>query len=199
MTTSKHSLPLSRWHHVADRIREHGERKQVQALAALSQAQVNASIQLDADQVAALAERGQKALKGLEEARQALQTVGEIRAKLAEANAKEGVTVLLALADAKRREVKLLKGIEGIDLLTRVPLSRVEAVLSEKQGGSSDAFGRSASLPVALVAPGALAYAEQEVIELEATIASLTDQVADRNRTLLSIELPTDLAKTAGL
>ena len=201
MTVSKHSLPLSRWHHVADRIREHGERKQAQALNTLAQAQVNSAILLDADQVAALEERGQKALESLKEARMALQTVGHIRATLAEVNAQENITMLLAKADAKRRELKLLQGISSIDLLTRIPVGRIEAVLRDQQSSTKDSTGlvRPSMLPVALVSPGALAYAEQEASDLEAEIAALTDQVADRNRKVIALELPVALAKVAGL
>lgn len=198
MATSNYTLPLSRWHHVADRIRESGDRKHKAAIQALGNTQLNPGVPLDATQIQALKARGQKALEQAAEARLALETVGFIRQELARVNAEKGITARLAKAEALRRVIKQLGEYSAIDLLTRVPVDNIGSVAKDAQG-SNDLYGRRAGLPVALVSSEALDTLTADVGQLEAEVAAITDEIADLNRTTLTLELPVDLAKAAGL
>jgi len=194
MSTRSFSLPLSRWHHIADRIRVFGESKRTSALAVLEGTPIRNS--LTPEQVDALKQRGQKALADLTTARAAVQTVAAIRERLATANAEYGVNAVLSQAEGKRKEAALLRAVANVDLLTKVPLDNVNTVLSQQK--TEREYGFSGIRP-AVVEASALASFEEEAAVLESEAAGLTDAVADLNRNVLSIDLPLELAKAAGL
>lgn len=191
-----YTLTLSRWHHVADRIRQISESKHREAqhhLGGVSLLHPMAEAQLKSLQA-----RGKRALGLLQEAREALSCVGAIRIALAQANADKGITRLLAEAEAKRRESKMLEAYEAIDLATKVPLAEANKAL-EKATPSKDAYGRTSPIQASLVSPEALDFISDERRLLEAQVAALQDQVAELNRATLMVELPVKLAKDVGL
>lgn len=195
MSTRHFSLPLSRWHHVADRIRQIGDSKSNEAFAVLATTQLGTPI--DAEQSLALKERGKKALSNIELARQAVTVVGTIRDELAKANAAYGINSLLSQAESKRREAQLLRRFGNIDLVTKVPLDQSNSVLASQQK-EREVYTR-ASVNVALVSAQSLAGFSDLASALDSQAAAINDQVAELNRNKLSIELPVDLAKAAGL
>lgn len=200
MPFAAYTLTLSRWHHVADRIKAIGEAKHREALGALGGTTLNHT--LAEPQIKALEARGTRALGLIQEAREAMSAVGAIRMALAEANAERGVTRLLAQAEAKRREARMLGDYAGIDLVTRTPVTALNATLASQANQASkahDAYGRSLGVPVSLVPSDALDFVAAERAALEAEVAAITDQVADLNRGTLELELPIKLAKDAGL
>lgn len=194
MSTRSFSLPLSRWHHIADRIRVFGEAKRTSALAVLEGAPIRNA--LTTEQIEALKLRGQKALTDLVTARTAVQTVAVIRERLATANAEFGVNAVLSQAEGKRKEAALLRAVANVDLVTKVPLDNVNTVLSQQK--TEREYGFSGIRP-AVVDANALAAFEDEAIVLESEAAALTDAVADLNRNVLAIDLPIELAQAAGL
>lgn len=198
MLTKPFTLPLSRWHHVADRIREIGERKHQNAFQTLSAAQLSLGVPVTAEQVEALRKRGATALGDADSARAAKIAVGNIREALARENAKYGITALLAKAESKRQLVRQLAQYAALDLVTRVPLDSVQQVIKDA-AGSTDALGRRGVLPVTLVASNTFDSFKDEISALESEVASITDEVADLNRNTLTLELPAELAQAAGL
>lgn len=194
MSTRSFSLPLSRWHHIADRIRVFGDAKRTSALAVLEGTPIRNA--LTTEQIEALKLRGQKALTDLATARIAVQTVAVIRERLATANAEFGVNAVLSQAEGKRKEAALLRAVANIDLVTKVPLDNINNVLSQQK--TEREYGFNGIRP-AVVDASALTLFEDEAAALESEAAALTDAVADLNRNTLSIELPLDLAKAAGL
>lgn len=194
MSTRSFSLPLSRWHHIADRIRVFGESKRTSALAVLEGAPVRNT--LTVEQIDALKQRGQKALADLTTARTAVQTVATIRERLATANAEFGVNAVLSQAEGKRKEAALLRAVANVDLVTKVPLDNVNTVLSQQK--TDREYGFSGIRP-AVVDANALSAFEDEAVVLESEAAALTDAVADLNRNTVSIDLPVELAQAAGL
>ena len=197
MTTRTFSLPLSRWHHVADRIRQIADSKSKEALTILGGTQLSNPV--DQDQATALSARGQKALANIELAAKATEVVGLIRQELAQANAERGVNTLLAQAESKRRQAQIYRSVAGVDLVTKVPLEQVNKALEERGGKEREFYGRSSGVAVALVKASALDSYAMKAEELESEVASLNDTVADLNRHTISIALPEDLAKAAGL
>lgn len=195
MTQKLYTLPLSRWHHVADRIRIVGETKQKSAYNALNGTVLNHKI--SAEQEKALFERGQKALHDFSIARLAYQTVALIREKVAQSNAEFGVNALLSQAEGKRKEALALRSLLSIDLLTKVPLSDVNKVFSETTE-DKDTYGYTNVNPN-LVDLSSFNDFDVQASQLESEVANLTDVVADINRNKLGIELPEELAKLAGL
>lgn len=204
MTQSAFTLPLSRWHHVAERFRTIADSKSQEAFATLGDLRLTTAI--TDSQRTALKLRGTAALDALGVARQATRVVGDIRRALADANAKAGVTALLATTESKRKERQLLAHFSTIDLVTKVGLDEVNAVLASRpvqdaSGPSRRSVfgGEAGGVAVSAVRGDSLDFLQQSVIELDAEIASLTDQAADLNRAPLTITLPVALAKVAGL
>lgn len=199
MTQTAYTLPLSRWHHVADRIREIAERRHLEATSVLGGTSLSRHAPLGDAQVDALRKRGAKALERVGEVIEAQRVVGQIRVALAKANAEKGVSELLSLAEAKRRELRVLNDYAQIDLVTRVPLDQAVETLRNGNENKDGAPMRSLSLPVALVETDALDWVSDEIESLNSQVASLTDQVAELNRATLTIQLPAALAKAVGL
>lgn len=196
MTFKTFALPLSRWHHIADRIASLASKKQEEAVKALGHTQLSSPI--SDDQKEALKARGQKALQWAEEAKDALQVVGVIRVALAKANAHHGITTKLAEAESLRRQLKTTEELATIDLVTRTPVDEVNNALTV-QASNRDAFGRNSGVTVSLVKASALDHLADQTIELKAKIAVLTDEVASLNRAPLELTLPEALAKAVGV
>lgn len=191
---TQHTFTLSRAHAVADRLRALAAAKQSEAQATL--AGVHLSVAPSAAQKEALAARGQRALEQIDEAREALRAVGTIRTVLAQANAKAGVTELLARVDAARKELQFVESLCGIDLLTKPTLDNAEQCIAATAAARG---GYANGVQVSLVAPTALDGLREERAILTAEISSMSDAVNDLNRTTVTIELPAALAKAAGL
>lgn len=195
MAVKTFTLPLSRWHHVADRIASLATQFQAEAVKALGGTTL--STPLADQQITALRDRGQKALKWAEQAREALQVVGTIRVALANANAQQGITTKLAEAEALRRQIKAAEELASIDLVTRTPLENVNTALAS-QSNTRDLY-RAGGVDVALVNSDALDFLVDHLIELKARVAVLTDSVATLNRAELTQDLPEALAQAAGV
>lgn len=195
MTVRTITLSLSRWHIVAERFRAEGEALASQSAETLSSA--HTSTRLSESQLAGLKERGQQALVDLKQAQKLLHAWGVVRSKLAEANAKAGVSSLLAEAEGVRRQIRLLEQVSKIDLLkNKVELEQVNAELeSHKESASHFHHG----LEIALVDVNALDGFKSEVVRLRAAHQTMMDEVNDKNRLTLSLDLEDEIAKQASL
>lgn len=196
MSTKSFNLTLSRWHHVADRIAGLSTQLHGEAVKALGHTSLATTI--NDQQATALRARGEKALKWVQEAQDALVIVGAIRVALAKANATHGITTKLAEAESLRRQIKAIEELTSIDLVTRTPLDNVNDAIASAQP-VRDGFGRSNAVLVALVDASSLDHLADQAIALKARVAALTDEVASLNRASLSLELPTELAQAVGV
>jgi hypothetical protein len=194
MTMTAYTFTLSRAHAVADRLRKGADAKRDEALMTLTGHTFN-HVPSD-DQVAALKSRGERALASLASAREGLRAVGHIRETLAQANATAGVSQLLAQIEAKKQEARLLSQLTGVDLLTLVPLAQVNDAFTSRSHENSL---RGLSVRVGLVPLNAFDGLREELSVLNATISAMSDQVNDMNKKTITVELPEELAKEAGL
>lgn len=198
----KHTRSLSRWHLIANRIAAIAEAKQREAMGALGATHLQHAP--TASQKSELLARGKRALELVDEALQARRVVGEIRSALAAKNAEVGVSQLLADIEAKRKEAGFLREVTGIDLLTRVSLDEVGAVLEKRTGADTERAaylmsGRQSGVAVALVAHKELDAFRERLAVLDADINTLTDKVNDKNRADLTLTIPDAFAAMAGL
>lgn len=197
MSLSSHTLTLTRWHHVAQRLGALASSHLNEARGIL--AGVSVSSTLDDAQRNAFEARGRRGLQLLADGRAALAAVGAIRTMLASANGSKGVTALLAEAEDKRKQAKALEPFVALDLVALTPLARANQELDKEMQRKAEAFSGRSAVRVALVDPTALDALRAEKAALEADVAALTDRVAELNRATLTIELPTTLAKAVGL
>jgi hypothetical protein len=128
----------------------------------------------------------------------ALACVGRLRAALADANGKFGVSSLLSEAEDKRAQARALEGFAHIDLATTTPVSEANEALNRRAGEKSS-LSMLRGLRVALVPVDSLDFVGEQKRALDAQAAALSDQVADINRQTLTLELDEDLAKSVGL
>jgi hypothetical protein len=194
---SKHTFTLSRAHAIADRIRDMATAKQTEALATLSDTAI--AHEPTEAQIGALRERGQRALAQIAEAGEALRTVGLIRETLAVANAKHGVTALLARIEARRQESRLLAKFTALDLLTRVSLDDVGPAFRERAATAAHPMTLRQGVSLNVVGLNALEPFRETKAALDAEINALGDEVNDLNRHTVEVELPDALARAVGL
>ena len=198
MTNRSFTLPLSRWHHIADRVRQIAESKTNEAINTLQNTTLT-NVVSDV-QKEALKARGMKALLAVKNAREAIEVVGVIREELAKANAEMGVNILLSSAESKRKQAQFLRKFASIDLITKVAVDDVNSVLATVTNSKDrDYYGQQKGLSASLIDVNAFADFEMQAAALESDVASITDQVADVNRHTISILLPAELAKAVGL
>lgn len=203
----KYTRSLSRWHLVANRIGALADSRQRQAIEALGGTYLQHAP--TSEQKTALTERGQQSLTLIEESLAARRVVGKIRSALAEKNAAAGVSQLLAEIESKRKELALLREVEGIDLLTRVGINEIGEALEKRTGNESNMTpyaissrgmsGSARGVPVALVAYKDLAVFRERTVAMEAEVNALTDKVNDMNRGELTLAIPDAMATAAGL
>lgn len=192
-----YTVPLSRWHTIANRLKSHAETAFERAQSILGH--TNAQHELSDAQRQALAQRGEQALADLDQGRACLKAATKVRSHLAQANATRGVSAKLAEAEGLRREIQLLDSLTSVDLLARVSLEDANAALTKRVGEGSVMGSRALSVPLALVPLNALDKHEREKSLLERQQQELMDEVNTLNRNTLEIELPQDIASLAGL
>lgn len=190
------TLTLTRWHHVAGRIKALAGAYLDEARQGLNGTSIDNV--LTAEQIQALKGRGERARKLLDQGLGALATVGKIRTELARANGQHDVSAMLAEAEDKRVQARALETFAAIDLLTTTPVEQVNDVLNNR-GDDKSRLGMLRGVRVALVPVDSLDFVADKRRALEAQAAAISDQVAEINRKTLTIELDADLAKAVGL
>lgn len=199
--TVRHTLTLTRWHLVARRIQEFAGARQREAVTCLGGTHLQHAP--TESQKAGLRDRGRRALEDVALIREAFGAVGRIREALAVRNAEVGVSALLAQIEAKRSELRLVTEVSSLDLLTRLDLDDVALTLAKQPVEAERSpllRGRaSPGVPVSVVDPSKVDELRAVRESLSAEIAALTDEVNDRNRHTLALDVPRSLATVAGL
>ena len=193
------SLSLSRWNHVAGRLRVLAQKTQEDALASLGDTRISSPI--DEEQKQAMLLKGQKSLADVASILAAHRGIGLIRAALAVHNAQAGVAEKLALMEALRGEKNALLPLKGIPLLTMPSVENANEAL-EKHKEPTDMYRRSdAPRGVALrtVPINALHDVEARLRQIDTDVQVLSDEVNDLNKEILGIDLPEEVVKLANL
>lgn len=194
---SAYTFTLSRAHAIADRLRKAADAKSEEAQNTLSGVALTA--ELTAEQRDVFRARGERARVQVEEARQGYTLVAHIRAAVAEANAKHGISRLLAETEAKRAEVRVLSVLVnlGNEALTAATLDTLTDALKARP---TDSQGRVlGSVRISLLGLSQFEPYRETRTVLQAQINALSDQVNDLNKNTITVELPENLAKEVGL
>lgn len=125
--------------------------------------------------------------------------VADIRRALGEANAKNGVNAQLAELDKLNRRLKALTEIiegQGADMIAIEELRNIpQDYMIER-----DRFDSTRpSLRVRLLDRDALSRLRQELETVRSRAYALSDEIAERNRATLTLELSEEIAGIAGL
>lgn len=200
MAEQKHNLTLTRWHKVAERInaeikRLEGELRQIQERCAF-----------DVQNKIAVREKVEdartKMLCHLAFIQKLLGSVALIRTELAKANAKLGVSEHLAKMETANRELVILCNFVQNEESRRTSLDEFMQMESPKADDTTMSALRlrtSSATPVIALAANELDALSQAIASKRRQLHALTDQIADLNRSLISITLDEKVAEVAGL
>jgi len=194
----KHTLTLTRWHKVAERINTAVKEREARALAALTATTVSPwnkeGVETKAEDIA----RRAKADLALIEA--GTGAVARIRAALGERNTGLGIGERLAEADAANRRAKLYRDLldkQRADMVRPADVRHVPVAIA----GDDSLWGRRAAAAITL-AIADKAWLDELHLKLareQARAHALLDAVADANREKLELELADELVEIAGL
>lgn len=197
----KINLPLSRWHHVAQRLRNQAQKLTDEAYATLADTRVSSVI--DDEQKQAMLDRGQKALGKVKQIMLAHQGLAHIRGELALANTQMGVATKLARLEALRQEKTQLQKLGNIKLLTQPSVDNANEALEKRSKNEQTVRymrgDENEGLALRVVPIDALDWVQDRVRDLELEIQTMTDEISDINRGSITIELDDEIVALANL
>jgi hypothetical protein len=196
--TVKHTLTLTRWHKVAERINSALKERDARVVAAFTAATISPWNKEGVEQKAAgIAERGKADLALVEQGSAA---VAAIRSALARRNAELGIAARLAEVEAANRRIALYRAVlekQSVDMVQPEHVRHVPAHAVAEE----PAWGRREAPRITLqVADGALlAELAVKLAREQARSHALLDEIADLNREKLELEVAPELNEIAGL
>ena len=193
---ASHTLSLTRWHKVAERLSRTYTELAQSARNAFTNTQVSGYLgETQVDRIRVL---GGIELNNLHRAFQLQESLIQIRQAIGEANAKTGVNRELAEYDALMRRHKLLETILNAQSTDMVGIEEIQML--PKQILSEDRYDRTrGTIKVKILSSEAELDLHEEARSLLARSYALSDRISDLNRERLTLELPEDIAKEAGL
>ena len=191
-----YTLSLSRWHKVAERLAKSYTEMTSAAKNTLNNTVVGGY--LGESQAARLKGECAQARHALHSAFAIQDSLVKLRKALGEANTRAGVATELAEYDALCRRQKLLETIlaaQSSDMVNMEDLPNLpKQIMVENRYDN----GRG-TVRVGLLDTAALSEFNEESKTLSARIYALADKISDLNRERLSLELPEEIARIAGL
>jgi hypothetical protein len=195
----KHTLTLTRWHKVAERINAALKERDARVVAAFTAATISPWNKEGVEQKAAgIAERGKADLALVEQGSAA---VAAIRSALARRNAELGVAARLAEVEAANRRIALYRAVLEKQSVDMVQPEHVRHVPAHAVAEGEPSWGRREAPRITLqVADGALlAELAVKLAREQARSHAVLDEIADLNREKLELEVAPELDEIAGL
>jgi len=195
----KHTLTLTRWHKVVERINAALKERDARVVAAFTAATISPWNKEGIEQKAAgIAERSKADLALVEQGGAA---VAAIRSALARRNAELGIAARLAEVEAANRRIALYRAVlekQSVDMVQPEHLRHVPAHAVPE---SEPSWGRREAPRITLqVADGALlAGLAVKLAREQARSHALLDEIADLNREKLELDIAPELHEIAGL
>lgn len=196
MTMQTYTGTFTRWHKVAERLTKDFNELTKSARQGLTETSVTEY--LGETQETRLALYRDDCLDKLERALLIQDVVTNIRQALGEANERKGVSRSLAEYDKLQKRANLLNAIAGAQDAQRVEIAELKNVKYPSRGEEWHNRGQS-KISVALLTGEQLAAMKARAEAATAAMYAQADQLAELNKTPLSLELPTDIARIAGL
>lgn len=183
-------VTLSRAQKIADRLREGGLERLNRAQSALGVVSVSASQARVTAQ--GMVEATVRARTDLAEGQRWLDVYAKVRIAIGKANAKTGVSDLLAQIDAHNRVVGVYKSISA-----STGQQHAHAAASVASGSIAFTSSNAAyeQVTVRALSDAQLEDHERALLELQRVGFALSDQLAALNATRMELELPDDIAR----
>lgn len=194
----KHTLTLTRWHKVAERINAALKEREARLLGALTHTTISPwnkeGVEAKAEE---LARRATEDLTLIEAGTAA---IAQIRAALGQRNTALGIGERLAETDAANRRAKLYRELlekQSLDMVRPADVRHVPSAIA----GEDSLWSRraSASITLAIADKALLDELRAKLAREQARSHALLDAVADANREKLELELTDELVEIAGL
>ncbi|MGH7336387.1 MAG: hypothetical protein ACREI7_02305, partial [Myxococcota bacterium] len=185
----KHTLTLTRWHKVAERINGALKEAEARAVAAFTTASISPWNKEGIEQkVASMAARGKADLALVEQGSAA---VAAIRSALGRRNAELGIADRLAEAEAAHRRTSLYRAVLDKQSVDMVQPEHVRHVPAGVVPESEPSWGRREPARITLQVADASLLAElaSKLAREQARSHALLDEIADLNREKLELEV----------
>ena len=192
-----HTLTLSRWHKVAERLSRDYTETVFKAKQALTQTRVSAYV--GESQEEALREQASDWSARLERAFRLQDGIGDIRRVLGDANAQHGVTALLAEFDKLNRRQKVLTDLVEGQAPDMIAISELKHIPADYVADGDNYDRRRPQLRVRMLERGEVTRLHEELDVVRARAYALADEIAERNKATLALELTGEVAGAAGL
>jgi hypothetical protein len=195
----KHTLTLTRWHKVAERINGALKEAEARAIVAFTGAAISPWNKEGIEQKAAgIAARAKADLALIEQGSAA---VAAIRSALASRNAELGISARLAQVEATHRRTSLYRAVldkQSVDMVQPEHVRHVPAAVATE---SEPSWGRREPARITLQVADAAFLAElaSKLAREQARSHALLDEIADLNREKLELEVVPELQEIAGL
>lgn len=195
----KHTLTLTRWHKVAERINVAIKERDARVIVAFTAATISPWNKEGVEQKAAgIAARAKGDLAIVERGSAA---VAAIRSALARKNAELGIAARLAEVEAANRRIALYRAVlekQSVDMVQPEHVRHVPAH-AVPEGEASWARRDPPRITLQVADAALLAELASKLAREQARAHALLDEIADLNREKLELEITDDLEEIAGL
>lgn len=198
MTTRE--LTVTRWHKVCERLSQRATEQGSAALEALGETRVDGySGKESVEAMELAAKKAEESLSGISVL---LDSWAEIRARLAAANAANGVSVLMARQERAQRELKVLTAIltaQKPNMVAAGALAEYKPFVEKNERFSYRGDEPKGAISVRTLSKDGEAKIRARVEELRLTVSSMADKASDINREKVSIDVPDEVARVCGI
>lgn len=195
--TKTYTLTLSRWHKVAERLSREYTETVYKAKQVLTQTRVSAYVGEGQEQ--ALREQASDWTIRLARAFRLQDGIAEIRRVLGDQNTSAGVTSLLADFDKLNRRQKVLTEILEGQAAEMIGIEELKNIPQDYVADGDNYDRRRPQLRVRMLERSEVLTLQKEYEEVRARAYALADEIAERNKVTVALELPEEVALAAGL
>lgn len=191
----KHSLTLTRWHKVVERLRDEVKRKEAEIEALEEQTVIDIHVGTHAMKERIL-KAGMAQRVAFNECLQLMASITKVRCEMAKQNAKLGVTDRLTKVEQINKEIALAQKIIDRNARKTITISDIDFIQGAADANSSHSLFRKS---VKALQGDHESEINELVTEKRRQSHGLTDEIADINRSLLTVELDDYCTSVAGL
>ena len=192
-----YTLTFSRWHKVAERLSREYTETVYKAKEVLTQTRVSAYVGEGQEQV--LRDEATTWTGRLARAFRLQDGIAEIRRMLGERNVQAGVTGLLADFDKLNRRQKVLTEIIEGQSADMIGVAELRNIPQDYVADGDNYDRRRPQLRVRLLEREDFRRLQAELDAVRARAYALSDEIADRNKATVTLELSDEVALAAGL
>jgi hypothetical protein len=197
MMNKTHTMTLSRWHKVAERLSREYTETVYKAKQTLTQTRVSAYVGEGQEQ--ALRDEAADWTVRLERAFRLQDGIATIRRALGDENVRAGVTGQLAEFDKLNRRQKVLTEIVEGQASDMIGIGELKNIPGDYVADGDNYDRRRPQLRVRMLERNEVVRLQQELERVRARAYALADEIAERNKAPLALELTGEVALAAGL